>query len=240
MLLNLIQKISKVTSDINFRPKLASWENTLSTAQLFEDQLPDWQIDKGVRSNILLFSKANGEYLRVGFDSFAYVNESNADLSKFKTFLKTISEKFKENDIVLFKSIECRNLKFFEADIKYEELGDFLFEKFYSSHEEIKHISVDTVKDTAFSLDGEKNGFLNHCNFGPMRKQQLLDMYKPAFEFDISQIDEEKTYLYLDVKVHLLEPKFDDLKGAARLVEEVETEAKRISDAYLNLIKKIN
>jgi hypothetical protein len=66
-----------------------------------------------------------------------------------------------------------------------------------------------------------------------------LDTLKPAFEFDQSQIDEEKTYLCLDVKVVLSEPKFDDLKGAARLVEEVETETKRISSAYLNLIKEV-
>jgi hypothetical protein len=239
MQIKLSQKLNRISAELKFRPKLASWENTLSTAEMFESEFPDWQIDKGVRSNIILFSKENKEHLRVSFNSFAYGAEGSSDSGKFKQFLKTIVKKFTENKIEIYQSLEFRNLTYFESDLKYEELSDLLFDKFYGSTDKIRSISADTVRDVAFTLDGEKNGILNNCRFGPMKKVQVMNTFNSAFEYGGAELDEDKTYLSLDINTYVTEPKIESLKDAKTLLEELEEENKRLAKGYFDLITQV-
>lgn len=239
MQIKLIQKLNRISSELKFRPKLASWENTLNTAEMFEGEFPDWQIDKGVRSNIILFSKEDREHLRVSFNSFAYGAENSSDLGKFKKFLKTVESKFSENKIETYQSLDIRNLMYFESDLKYEELSELLFEKFYGSSDRVRSISADTVRDVAFTLDGEKNGILNNCRFGPMQKDQVTDTFKSTFDFEGGELDEEKTYLSLDINTYIIDPKIDGLRDAKNKLEELEEENKRLVKGYLDLITEV-
>lgn len=239
MELKLKQKINKISAELRFRPKLASWENTLFLAQLFEQEFPDWQIDKGVRSNILLFSKENREYLKISFNSLSYAIENTDDLSKFRKFLKLVSDKFQENGIELFQAMDCRNLLFYETDLSHSELSEIIFEKFYGSQERLRSISSEKVRDVAFTLDGEKNGYVNNCRLGPMQKDQLLEAMKSAFEIDSSEIADSKTYLYQEIIISLLDPKFDNLKASVEILDGLVEENKRVTKEYLDLVKTV-
>ena len=133
MELKLKPKLNKLSAELRFKPKLASWENTLFIAQMFEGEFPDWQIDQGVRSHIVLFSREEKEFLKVGYNSLVYVVEGKDNVSRFLKFIKMISEKFEENKIEVFQQLGYRNISFFETDINYPELCEIIFEKFFQA-----------------------------------------------------------------------------------------------------------
>ena len=237
--MRLKPKLNKVSVELRFKPKLASWENTLFLAQILESEFPDWQIDQGRRTQIVLFSREDKEFLKVGYNSLVYVNESIDNISRFLKFLKSVSAKFEENDIEIYLHLGCRNLSFFETELNYPELSEIIFEKFYGSQKRLREISAGEVRDVAYTLDGEKNGFQNHCRLGPMLKPQMIETFKSGFDIGEANISEDKTYLYLDVDIYTIDPKVSNLRNAIDSFEKVYEENKRIFGEYLNFIKQV-
>lgn len=235
----LIKVLEKSWPSIGFRPKLASWENTLTTAQLMEGDFPDWKIERGSRSEISLYKNEDKEILKIRFNSFSYINEAGNDISKFKKFLKVASEHFAKNEVTDYMQFSYRHTIFLKTELKFTELVEILYEKFYGSQAELKEISVDKVNDIGFALDGEKGGYLNRCKIGPVKKEQMLGIFNPTFELDETKLSKDDTYIYFDIEVYKDKPKFVILLDAHRELDEMVQICMKIEKSYIDFVEKI-
>ncbi|MHB1316462.1 MAG: hypothetical protein ACYCZW_01225 [Minisyncoccota bacterium] len=237
--LKLTKVLERSWPAIGFKPKLASWENTLTTAQLMEKDFPDWKIERGSRSEICLYTHEDKEMLKIRFNSFSYINEAGNDISKFKKLLKVASEHFAKNEVTDFMQFSYRHTIFFKTELKFTELVEILYEKFYGSRAELKEISVDKVNDVAFTLDGEKSGYLNHCKIGPVKKEQMLGILSPTFEVDETKLSKDDTYIYFDIEVYKDKPKFVSLLDAHNELDEMIQICMKMEKAYIDFVEKI-
>lgn len=236
--LKFSKTLIKAIADVSFRPKLASWDNTLSTAQIAEDEFLDWQIDQSSKSEILLFSQENKEALRVCYNKLAYTNEKSNDISKFSRFLKNASSHFSKNNVDNYSRIGYRQIVILKTELKLVELAEILFEKFYGSRDHIQNISGD-VQDTSFTVDGKKGEYLNTCKIGPMKKDQIIKTFGAVFEIEKDKLSKDDTYLYVDIDVYKNNPEAKTLIEFRDEFSEIIEQNEIMKGAYVDLIEKI-
>lgn len=228
------QRIQRIAGELRFKPKLSSWANVVEAAKQMEGSYPHWQIPKGKQGDIALISDDEKKILRIKYDTIIYTNEtsrgSTDELTRHLT--KVFKKLIQESGVTEMRHIGCRSTTIFGLEFKYSEIVQIMYEKFYRQDGPLREISANKNIDTAFILDGEKNGIKNHVRIGPMSKEEALSNFNSNFDIDTSDFKEE-AYLFFDIDTYIGE---SHSSTALEKLEQVVSANKEILEGYKNYI----
>lgn len=199
---NFSRKLQRIIGQIRFRPTLPFFQGVPLAAKELEGKFEEWRASKD--SDVVLYSPSQKKFMQITAGIITYVNEGKEDIDELKEYLKKIFEKSTDSfSISQIRRIGFRNTQVLESTFKFQELVDLIHRKFYSQSKEIKNISGKEPKDVVFVLDSIKNGFLNHVQIGPVRKEEALKYFNSSFESDIELSADNN--LFVDTDVFLTE-----------------------------------
>ncbi len=225
-------KLQRIIGQIKFRPTIITFDNTALLASDIEDKFEEWRAPK--HEDIELFSPSEKKLLQISYDTITYLNEGKADTKELYNYISTIFQRgTKELGLSKIRRIGFRQIQILECSFTFKELVDLTYKKFYSQNEDVKNISIGVPRDTIFVLDGEKNGFLNHVQIGPVNKADAAKYFNSSFPD--KKIETGDCNLFIDVDVFInntLTPE----NSMDRLNKAIE-ENLRITDSYIEYIQ---
>jgi len=226
-------KIHRIIGQLRFRPTLATYQAAPIIAKKLESKFPHWNIKKYY--NVTLYNEKERKLMEVNYDSITYVNETMHDTKEMFDYVSQIYKDYVDSyGISKIRRIGFRYSQVLISELKYDDIVDLIYKKFYSKEEKIKKISADKQRDTVFVLDGLKNGFSNHVQIGPVKNNEISHYFNSAFSLDLSGVKDQN--IFIDVDVSLVE---DISKNdAIKKLEEASKENFRIVSEYLDYLNE--
>lgn len=225
--------ITRIIGQVRFRPTIPSFNGVHIIASEFEDKFEEWRAKKS--DDIALYSPTDKKFLQIAYDVTTYVNESGQNTDELQDLMSQVMKKnVKELGVSQIRRIGFRITKIMNTKFNFSDLVDLIYKKFYSDAEEIKSISTDKPRDVVFVLDGEKNGFLNHVQIGPVRKEEALNFFMPHFDHEKELIEELN--LFVDIDVFLK----DNIEAGkvSEILKAIIEENQRILTKYFEFLVK--
>ncbi len=233
MAMSLKLKLKKEISQVIFRPTIPSAESFLNVVKNFEPKFKEWVTKNNTYT---LYSPDNLEAMLFNNYSITFGKESHkeADFDKIcSDNIITAFKKYKED----FKVKEIRRIGYgivqvLEADIKYSELCDLVYKKFYSKETRLKEISYEkNPRDVIFILDGEKDKIKNHVEIGPTNQQESLKRFNSGFTGFETKLNLKESNIYIAVDSFV--DGAINLTDTNKLLVETKDESKRIVKEYI-------
>ncbi len=199
------KKLDRIVGQILYRPNLISFDQAKKVASQFEEKFEEWRSDRS--NDISLYSPSKSELLQISYDKITYLCEKDCSLRSLESF---VNKGFNElNRVAKFKQIRrvgLRRTQVYTTNLKFEELVELIYKRFYSDKKDLGQISGESVRDVVFVLDSTKNGLNNHIEIGPVTKQEALKRFDSVFGYSKAQIDSlGDANLFIDVDLSQVE-----------------------------------
>ncbi|HEV2339644.1 MAG TPA: hypothetical protein VGT05_02625 [Patescibacteria group bacterium] len=196
----LTEKLHRIVGQVKFRPTIKTFDSTASLAAGVEDKFEEWAAQK--HEDIALYSPSEKKILQITFDTITYLNEGKNDTKELYDYIsKIFTKSTKELGVNQIRRLEVRHTQVLEASFEFNELVELIYKKFYAQNEDVKNISADTPRDSVFVLDGSKNGFLNHVQIGPVKKDQGIKAFNSSYPDNKTDIKDSN--LFIDVSIFI-------------------------------------
>ena len=176
--------------------------------------------------------------------SIVLIYEGNPDHemispSKEKAFF--IFSKYRDLfDIREIRRIGFGSIRAHKVDANFDELTEQIYSKLYNSSQEVLNIvSDDTPRDVAFVIDGNKNGFRNHIEIGPTKKEECVLRFNSSFlppKVLVQKIEE--VTLLTNVDSFIENPQLCDI--TEELIEKLMEDNYRIENSYIDILNEEN
>ena len=191
--------LTKIASEIRFRPTLDSWKSVFDAARVLEDSYKEWRIKESKPDDILLYSPDEKASIRVCYNRIVYANEASTDVTKMNAQVKSAFELLGvRSNIKEILHIGFRKILIYETKLNFEELADVVHSRFYNKAQ-TEGLPF-SINDVQVVLDGKSadGKLLNHLRVGPTESEQSWAIYDSSFE-QSNPLNSGKSYLYLDV-----------------------------------------
>lgn len=194
--------LSRIASEIRFRPTLDSWKAVFEAARKLEDLYDHWQIKESKPDDITLFSPEEKAHIRICYNRIIYANETSTDVSKMNEQLKTVFDILvKDSGVKELQHIGFRTVHGYKTKLNLSELTDVVYNQYYNT-KNVADLPVN-VEDVQVVIDAGVKGkeLSTHIRMGPMHDKQLWSVFNSPFD-EQSNLDSSKSYLFLDVDVY--------------------------------------
>lgn len=193
-----VENLARIIGQIRFRPTIPSLHGTSEIATELESEFEEWRTEK--TEDIALYSPSQKKFLQIASDVTTYVNEQDKNLDEATKYLNAVMDK----NVNKFSVKEIRRVGFritlvLGTPFNYSDLVDLVFKKFYTSSDALKSISSDKNRDVVFVLDGEKNGFYNHVQMGPVNQNDAIKFFNSHFPVDKEALNSASLFMDIDV-----------------------------------------
>lgn len=197
----LQKKTTKYICQIRFRPTLLFFEKIFQISTSLEDEYEHWKASHDP-SEVILFDSLKKCLINITPKSLTLVTE-NDEIGKnvLEEITRLINLFFEETNISVINRVGIRKISIHESTYDYQTFVDSFFEAFYSSRQEMKSISADSVDDVVYVLEGIKNGYKTRVKLGPFKPEQL-NMHYENEEFSDQIILNKDTNILTDVDVY--------------------------------------
>ncbi|HSW66191.1 MAG TPA: hypothetical protein VLI54_03580 [Bacillota bacterium] len=126
--------------------------------------------------------------------------------------------------------IGARGAVFYPQDGNYSQLVSKFAKVFHGKYEELAELSADKARDVFFGLDGIKNGYNNHIEFGPAKNHEVASIFTAT-----GPSNKSESNIIIDVDVFMQSPEISELEEN---ISPLITEGKRLIDGCTALIEK--
>jgi hypothetical protein len=199
-------------------------------AASFESQFENWQI-KHDPAEILFTKESEDDALKIELHKIGWRSEGK---DPFKEMSERVLELFKlflePTGIKQIEKISARAGTFYPQDGNYEQLVGKLSKAFYNNYSEMQNLSADKATDAFFALNGIKNGYDNHVEFGPAKKAEVEKIHTAY-----GKNSKSESNIVIDAEVHIANSELDEAQDN---VTALIAESKRLLDVYTDLIEK--
>ena len=194
--------LSRVASEIRFKPTLDSWKAVFEAARKLEDSYKHWQIKNSKPDDITLFSPEERVHIRICHNRIIYENETSEDVNKMNNQIKIVFDILvKDSGVKELQHIGFRCVSGYETKLELPELTDIVYKQYYNS-KNISDLPI-SVEDVQVVVDAsiKKKELATHIRLGPMHDEQLWSVFNSPFEKS-NNLDSNKSFLFLDVDVY--------------------------------------
>jgi hypothetical protein len=173
-------KITKLTSrtilDLVFKPTLSFTDNLMETSKPLEAIFDGWSMGRAPDS-IMFLDNEREIRVSVSGGQLELVVENVSEKEFVELFAQLFSIYFEDSDITKFSYIGVQNRYLYETDTPYKDFTEHFYETYYGNKEAVSAIFADTVTDVTIAADGIKDGFSTRIQFGPVKQEQLQNLY---------------------------------------------------------------
>lgn len=219
----------KIIGQILFRPSLDSFSSAPNVAKTLEKKFKEWKIEGDA---ITLFSPEEKKLIQIHSNKITYLNEEDENFEELLSYSEEIYQKMTQHSVNEIRRIGIRNTIILESPFNFSDLVELLSKKLLPGNKEFAEISGNNIKDVAFTVDSERNGFLNHIKIGPVNRKEIPRYFNSIFE-DVPKAENDGN-IFIDIDVFTKDglTKENTIKKLKEAIKENES----IIDDYLKYI----
>lgn len=212
---------SKLLIRVDFKPTLKYFNQMFEIAASLEGEYEHWKAARNPSMGIL-FDPDSKRQINISGQSLSFTTKNTAVISDpFEEFSKLLVLFLSEGDVSEILRIGVRRLGIKSVNKTYAEFSDKFYETFYGSQGELKEVMADKIDDVVLILQGIKEGFQNRNQLGPLKQEQVEQLYGiEEFEGPDAIDLNKKTSIMVDTDIFsVIETDLDE--GLATLKEAI-------------------